>query len=461
MTTPESIRLNGNLTTNTKVLADWSAFQYTSSVLSLPEASAIEVETDCGTSSFTLRNVGRGKGFVSAVFGDPYFGRGTRNTVYVNISRQLPAMVNNLAEFESFHSLGVLGDFWYEFSPVDAMVFNRRLSPKAKSVVTYSVLGNHDHWQFGRPVNDGNEKQRMADCAFGYGWTQFWGQDTLGVYSNERENVEPYGGAMLEAGSVEYEDKFYDMPAPIQAVPMAFSSSYFLHGNRGYVLLSGIWKFETQRAWLLEACKAMESPDVTSIWLVGHWSEDIYNPKAEGYDAHAAGAHLSTRRLFDHVAAGDLGTDSPCYVAYEAGQLKFLQGHDHWNECVKEQTLTRDGQAVRVCAGWQVAGTGKGKGTLDGTLPEEESTTHCAECDTGEFSLATLDTRGGLLQLGFLHMVGNMTDLLPRWSDCFAQMGDFSFDFIAQHCQDGKTPPLLHLWSQPLKPLFGATSIVV
>jgi len=396
------------------------------------------------------------------VFGDPYFGKGILNTVYVNISRQLPAMINNLAEFEDFHSLGVLGDFWYEFSPSDAMVFNRQLSPKAKSVMTYSVLGNHDHWQFGHPVNDGDPSHHMADCAFGYGWTQFWGQDTLGVYGNERADIEMYSGSMLQAESVDYEDKDYNMSAPIQAIPMAFSSSYFLHGNMGYVLISGVWNFETQKDWLVEACQAMDSPDVTSIWLVGHWSEDIYNPRVEGYDHHAAGGHLSTRRLFDHVAAGDLGTDSPCYTAYQAGQLKFLHGHDHWNDCVKEQIILQDGANVSVCAGWQVAGTGKGLGTLDGTLPVDEDTTRCAECDTSEFSLATLDTRNGMLQMGFLHMVGNMTDLLPQWSSCFSQMGaNFSFDFITQHCQDAAAPVMLHLWSQPLKPLFGGTGVVV
>jgi len=267
---------------------------------------------------------------------------------------------------------------------------------------------------------------------------------------------------MLQSETVEYEDKDYSMSAPIHAVPMAFSSSYFIHGNMGRVLLSGIWNFETQKPWLIEACNAMESPDVTSIWLVGHWSEDIYNPKAEGYDKHAAGAPLSTRRLFDHVAAGDLGTDSPCYVAYQVGQLKFLHGHDHWNDCVKEQVVEQDGASVSVCAGWQVSGMGKGLGTLDGTLPVDELTTDCKECDHGEFSLAALDTRDNILQLGFLHMVGNMTDLLPKWSDCFTAMGnDFSFDFITKQCQDSETPTLLHLWSQPLKPLFTADSSII
>lgn len=466
MTKPDPIRLNTNLTTNVDVLRNWSTFQYSSTVLNIPDSSTIEVQTDCGTSTFVLRNPDR-HGHVSAVFGDPYYGH-VQLPAYANITRQLPGMINNLAEFKSFHSLGVLGDFWYEFSPMDSMRFNRALSSKSKSIMTYSVLGNHDHWQWGHPVNDNDTKVKMTDAAFGYGWTQFWAQDTLGVYGNAKSGIDMYGGPMLHADSVDYKSKYYTQPDPIHAVPMAFSSSYFVEGNMGYVLFSGIWKFEAQKNWLVEACKAMETSDVTSIWLVGHFSEDIYNPKAEGYDKHAAGAHLSTRRLFQHIASGDLGTDSPCYVAYKAGQLKFLQGHDHWHDCVLNQTIMQEGITTTVCAGWQVAGVGKGLGTLDGTHKDVEKqkdgelTTACKECNTRMFSLATIDTRKNMLQMGFLHMVSDMIDLMPKWSSCFAQMGDdFSFGFIQDKCEDDDGPEMVYLWSQPLKQLFNTSKDLV
>jgi hypothetical protein len=219
---------------------------------------------------------------------------------------------------------------------------------------------------------------------------------------------------------------------------------------------------------MAEACSYMNTPDVTSIWLVGHWSEDIYNPKAEGYNTHAAGGHLSVRRLFQHIANGDLGTDSPCYTAYKAGQLKFLQGHDHWHDCVLNQTITRAGITTTVCAGWQVAGVGKGKGTLDGTHKDVEKqsggelTTACNECNTNMFSLATIDTRNDVLQMGFLHMVSNMTDMMRRWSSCFKRMGDdFSFHFIKDSCKDAGGLEMVYLWSQPLQPLFNTSEDVV
>merc|ERR1712023_192057 len=100
----------------------------------------------------------------------------------------------------------------------------------------------------------------------------------------------------------------------------------------------------------------------------------------EGFDVHAAGGDLSIRRLFDHIAAGELGSDSPCYQAYQVGQLKFLNGHDHWNDCVKDQVLVVDGVNTTVCAGLQVAGMGKGHGTLDGTLPPDQTTIACPQC---------------------------------------------------------------------------------
>merc|ERR1719223_1566247 len=120
MSKPQSIHLNPELTTNETVLRNWSAFQYTSTLLSVTESTSLEVQTDCGVSKFVLRRPSN-RGHVSAVFGDPYYGTNPGEPVqlpaYTNISRQLPGMVNNLAEFSSFHALGVLGDFWYEFSP--------------------------------------------------------------------------------------------------------------------------------------------------------------------------------------------------------------------------------------------------------------------------------------------------------------------------------------------------------
>merc|ERR1712139_522200 len=87
----------------------------------------------------------------------------------------------------------------------------------------------------------------MTDYVHGYGWTQLWAQDTLGVYTNAMQGLEMYEGAMLHAESVDYKDRYYTQPDPVFAVPMAFSSSYFIEGNMGYILFSGVWKFEKQK----------------------------------------------------------------------------------------------------------------------------------------------------------------------------------------------------------------------
>lgn len=466
MSFPRRIELNTELTTNWEVLANWSSLWYRSSTFDVSQSSEVRLNTSCGESKLHLRNPGRGQGHVSMVFGDPYYGK-DRPAVYTNISKQLPNMINNLAQFDSVHSLGVLGDFWYELSPMDVLDFNRHLSLQAKSLMTYSVLGNHDHWVGGHPLNDKDSQQgySMKDYAHGYGWTQFWAQDTIGVFENERQGRDAYHEeSFMKTDSKPYEDFAYTQGTPIHAVPRKFSSSYFVHGNMGYILMSGLWTFEDQKEWIAGACKAMERDDVTSIWLVGHWSEDIHNPKSEGYNNHAAGADLSIRRLFDHVASGDLGGNSPCYRAYAVGQLKFLNGHDHWNDCVKEQVVELDGAITTVCAGWQVAGMGKGEGTLDATLPPNQTTISCPQCDLGEFTLATLDTRQDTLRMGFMHMVTNMTDRTDEWNDCFKQMGsDFSFDFVLSSCQKKSSAPLVHLWSQPLRKLFAtpAPALVV
>merc|ERR1711865_907510 len=94
--------------------------------------------------------------------------------------------------------------------------------------------------------------------------------------------------------------------------------------------------------------------------------------------------------------------------------------------------------------------------------PDGELTTDCKECDTTTFSLGTIDTRNNKLQMGFLHMVSNMTDLMPKWSTCFAKMGaDFSFEFIKENCEDSATPEMVHLWSQPLVQLFKNDEVYV
>jgi hypothetical protein len=251
-----------------------------------------------------------------------------------------PALLNALLEGDARY-WAMLGDNLYDRDGALTAAWWSRLSRAAQSRLFLTTAGNHDLWI------DGNPGDAAKSDQFGYGFLQFYGQDSAAAL---------VGDGPFDL-SVDPDDAFASFPARVDdALPDVSNFVWYsLVGNVGYSGFAAVFALNETAPYLAEACDwALGEYDAGRLdlfVLAGHW-----NALGDG-----AASSMPTPHVHRLSASGEFGEG--CAALARLDRLKFVEGHEHCNK--------PHGRGP----GWTVAAQGmSGCGTYD---------------------LAVLDTTGG------------------------------------------------------------------
>jgi len=268
-------------------------------------------ELRIGDEKVCVRVPGLGAGVRGVIFGDPCTGKGAmkcrdQSLHTWNVEGRLTELLNLATRgIEPIDFWASVGDNFYDKQPVATKSFYDKLGPEAKSTFMMTVPGNGDFWP-----GSGTPDTVTCDMPFGYGFLQWYGQDTVAGKQNSSVpfdfNVKPPNPTAETCK----QDKGYC------AAPDNF---FFYHviGNVGFIGYSGHTGFKEQEQSFAEACEYFVgyAQSLKEVVLFGHWSGEDHGCPVDG------GADTGTlqRTLRESFAS------TPCRHA------KAFFGHMHCN----------------------------------------------------------------------------------------------------------------------------------
>jgi hypothetical protein len=233
---------------------------------------------------------------------------------------RMTRLLNKLLAREDIHYWAILGDNFYDQHGEVSAEFFRGLSGPARSKPLLTVPGNHDFWIAGAPAAG------SLDDQLGYGFMQFYGQDTV---------------AATSAGP-------YDFSGNPDASEIAAAENFIFGTHIGDTALfgySGAHPWSVTEPHALEFCAyAGETPSIRTLLLLGHWSTQD-SGCLDGMEVPAVFYRMKQMP----------GCDRP--------EVRFLyfEGHMHCNRVVEQTTGPLD------AVGFMVGGTGMAQDNCDET----------------------------------------------------------------------------------------------
>jgi len=234
--------------------------------------------------------------FIPCTFGGVY-----------NVLNRTVDFLNLALSDKRVHMFAILGDNFYDLTGELSPAFFALLRPEAKSKFFASVPGNHDFWIHGTP------ESRIAEDQLGYGYLQFYGQDS---FASQRRETD------------------FGLHAEFNVTTPARSEHFFTSfavGGLAFIGFAGNLPLDFDR--FDSACRR-HARTASFVFLMGHWSSANMGC-LPGMDAPAVARALAARR------------GSPCAQLASDDRLLYLMGHMHSNK-----------PFPGVVTGFQIAGFG-------------------------------------------------------------------------------------------------------
>lgn len=274
----------------------------------------------------------QGAGLRGVVIADPCFSSrwvGCKYAESWDTFNRTVLMLNALAGQGDIDFFALLGDNFYDQDGRLTSALWRSLSPAFKQTFLVTTPGNHDIWVKGGPGSNADEYDQ-----YGYGFMQFYAQDSLAATGSDVFN-------------------FSSFPSIVD--PTAFNNdpaNFFLYhqlGNIGIIAYNGGGvSAEHLKPEFEQACKFMAEAQPDSIVLFGHWN----NPTS-GCPAGSDTPHIR-----------DFAASLPGCAEF-GDRLRFAEGHTHTN--------AKQGSTGFLIGGHGMSGAGQyGFMLLDSTAADLE-----------------------------------------------------------------------------------------
>lgn len=384
-TTPDEVQENNPFTYDEPFAWRWEQYRLQSYLSkTIPAGKSVQ---SIGTDSITVNLPAENTGVRGIVYGDPCTEPDLVGCIHFNdnttMATRLPRLVNAVAPSTDFRI--ILGDNLYDQSGDITGRFYRALTPEAQALVEVTVLGNHDIWRMGTPF------LRVPKDAFGNGYLQFYGQDTIASKEDPTQPCDLSVDPSRYDHSKDQEKENTDPSSRLRpdSIPHAHNFlSYHKLGNVGFITFSGAHEYESYGNAFEEACSYFANDKVAPsvIYLLGHWNE--------GHLGCQAGMDVPTVYEKLKIMPG-------C----NAGTLRYAAGHVHCN-----QVMGTDSSPEKLSIGYMLGGTGvRGE-----------------SCNT--FGFAYVDTTNNReLVVGFElaqdRQVPNAIDIFDTVMTCFEKSG--------------------------------------
>lgn len=202
---------------------------------------------------------------------------------------RLVEVINTLVGSDEIDFWGVIGDNFYESkSPLAALLWEE-LTTEVKSKLFLAVPGNHDFWICGGPP--GIKSDQM-----GYGFLQYYGQDTISGLSNSVP---------------------YDFSANPDALQIAAVENFVFRNQIGDIAFFGFSGAHTHAELaphMADFCQWMtNAPTVNTAIVLGHWNQDDLGCQ-------------------NGMAAPDVHTMMKSMPGCSEKLLMYVDGHQHCNQ---------------------------------------------------------------------------------------------------------------------------------
>jgi len=323
----------------------WTQLRVASGLVALPPGGAAAVDVG-GGEVLDVALPAAGAGAVGVWLSDPCF-----SSAYVlcplgrafDTGTRTPALLNALLEGDAAY-WALLGDNLYDRDGALTLEWWSRLSRAAQSRVVLTTAGNHDLWI------DGNPGDAAKTDPFGYGFLQFYAQDSAAAVARGA------AAGPFDLGT-DPDDAFEVFPARVGAAlpDVANFVWHTLVGNVGYAGFAAAFALNETAPHVAAACDwagdEFAAGRLELLVLAGHW-----NALGDG-----ASPEMPTPHVHRLAARGAFGAG--CADLARLDRLKFVEGHEHCNK--------PHGRGP----GWTVAAQGM------------------SGC--GAYDLAVLDTTGG------------------------------------------------------------------
>eukprot|EP00927_Polykrikos_kofoidii_P024968 TRINITY_DN22545_c0_g1_i1.p1 TRINITY_DN22545_c0_g1~~TRINITY_DN22545_c0_g1_i1.p1 ORF type:complete len:458 (+),score=52.59 TRINITY_DN22545_c0_g1_i1:68-1441(+) len=362
----------------------WTDFALSTGLVTGLHAGVNEVRIGNATACVKLPALG--SGVRGVIFGDPCTGKGAMKcreqaSSTWDVEDRLSTLLNRAAAGpHSIDFWASVGDNFYDKQPIATKSFFDRLEPAVKSTFLMTVPGNGDFWP-----GSGTPDMVTCDMPFGYGFLQWYGQDSL---AGKLDPAEPFDFSIVPPNATA---DLCKQDTGFCAAPANFFS-YHILGNIGFIGYSGHTSFKNQEASFEEACEYFQahSSHVQEVVLFGHWSGQDHGCPVNG------GADTGTlqRTLRERFAS------TPC------SRAKAFFGHMH---CNTKESFDCGPLAGTSC--FQIGAAG---------APSTNSMPHGA-CDA-HWGVLYLDTTNGT-QLTYFQLGNEDSDLSQPLLHCLQAEG--------------------------------------
>jgi len=258
----------------------------------------------------TLSLSAAGRGVTGVIFSDPCFtgkgGLACPNGDRFQILDRLTKLVNQLVSSDEVDFWAILGDNFYDQRGEVTAKFFEKISIAAKAKPFITVPGNHDFWIGGGPVG-------VRSDQLGYGFMQFYGQDTFAATETEP----------------------YDFSGNPDALQIAKASNFNFGSQVGDVAFfgfsgSGDWSATEPHA--ASFCKYVgATATVNTVVLVGHWNKP----------------NLGCHKQMDTPSVYDFMKNM---TGCREKLMLYFEGHEHCNRVTKQTTGPADAIGFMVGA---------------------------------------------------------------------------------------------------------------